>query len=319
MPRFHRCSRGFSLIELLVVIAIIGILIALLLPAVQTVREEARRTQCTSHLRQLGLALHNCHEAKGHFPHGTYNYIDSTFHTPPPYNDMQDRRCWMHDTLPYLEQGPLYERFDAFMETYYSALGFPELDKTIPTLMCPSDPVGPKLHTFWGGMTGQATQGFSGNLIVCAGNDYFNPGGLESSAKLNGLFFAVSKVRLADISDGTAVTAMCSELILSPDTTSHDIRGRYYNPAHSGVAFSTRIPPNTLVPDRINWCSDRPVPRAPCVWNGTNMFVSARSYHPGGVNLGMADGSVRFVSDYIDPITFKAIGSRNGHELSGKF
>ena len=312
---------AFTLIELLVVIAIIGILVALLLPAVQSARESARMMQCAANLKQLGVALHNCHEAKGHFPHGTYNYIDSTFYTPPPYNNMQDRRCWMHDTLPYLEQGPLYEKFDAYMDKPPScALGFPELDTAIPTLMCPSDPVSPKLHTFWGDF-GNETQGFSGNMVVCAGNDYFNRGGVENSAKLNGLFFAVSKVRMGDISDGTSNTAMSSELILTPDVTSHDIRGRYYNPAHSGVAFSTRIPPNTMVPDQFNWCPpwEDQIPRAPCTWTGTNIFVSARSYHPGGVNLGMADGSVRFITDHIDPVTFKAMGSRNGGELSGKF
>ena len=310
--------RGFTLIELLVVIAIIGILIGLLLPAVQAAREAARLAQCTSHIKQLCLALHSHHDAYGRFPHGTYNYIDSTFSTPPPYNNMQDRRCWMHDTLPYLEQGAFFERFDEYMDSHPSALGFPESRTMIPTLVCPSDPTSPKLHTFWGGLDGVLTQGFSGNLVVCAGSDYFNPGGLTSSARLDGLFFAVSKVRIADVSDGTSNTAMASELILSPDTDSHDIRGRYYNPAHSGVAFSTRIPPNTMVPDRINWCADHPVPQAPCVWAGDNMFVSPRSYHQGGVNLGMADGSVGFVSDLIDARIFRAYGSRNGGDLTGQ-
>ena len=309
--------RGFTLIELLVVIAIIGILIALLLPAVQAAREAARLAQCSSHIKQLCLALHGHHEAHGRFPHGNYNNQDSTLSTPPPYNNMQDRRCWMHDTLPFLEQTGLFETFDEYMRSHPSALGFPESRTAIPTLMCPSDSTSPKLHTFWGGLDGVPTQGFSGNLIVCAGSDYFNPGGLTSSAHLDGLFFAVSKVRIADISDGTSHTAMASELILSPDTDSHDIRGRYYNPAHGGVLFSTRIPPNTMVPDRFNWCADHPVPRAPCVWTGSNMFVSPRSYHQGGVNLGMADGSVRFVSDFIAAPIFRAYGSRNGGELTG--
>ena len=99
---------------------------------------------------------------KKHFPHGNYNYVDSTFHTPAPYNNMQDRRCWAHDLWPYIEQGPLYERFDKYMETHASALGFPESHTVIPTFMCVSDPVSPKLHTYWGGL-GTPTQGFSGN------------------------------------------------------------------------------------------------------------------------------------------------------------
>jgi prepilin-type processing-associated H-X9-DG protein len=188
--------------------------------------------------------------------------------------------------------------------------------------MCPSDGLSPKLHTFWGGL-GTDTQGFSGNFVANAGNDYFNPAttpdgrpqnSLDSSARLNGVFFAQSKVRIAQIEDGTTHTALISELILSPDTTSHDIRGRYYNPGHGGVLFSTRIPPNTLVPDRFNWCSDNPVPRAPCIWSASNMFVSARSYHPGGVNMAMADGAVRFVDQSVDAAAYAAAGSRNGQE-----
>jgi prepilin-type N-terminal cleavage/methylation domain-containing protein/prepilin-type processing-associated H-X9-DG protein len=314
---FRNDRRGFTLVELLVVIAIIGILIALLLPAVQAAREAARRTQCVNNIKQVCLGLHTFHDTHQHLPHGTYNYLDRHWGQPPPYNNMQNRRCWMHDTLPYLEQGPLYERFDEYMNSgVVSALWFPELHTVVPPLMCPSDPLSPKLHTFWGD-GGNETQGFSGNIVTCAGSDYFNDNGnLESSANRDGLFFAVSKVRIEDIKDGTTNTAMATEIILSPDVTDHDIRGRYYNPSHGGVLFSTRIPPNTMIPDRFNWCSSRPVRRAPCIWTGRNMFLSPRSYHPGGVNLGMADGSVHFLSDSVDPDAFEAAGSRDGGELA---
>ena len=311
-------TRGFTLVELLVVIAIIGILVALLLPAVQSAREAARRVECVNHMKQLCLALHDHHDTKRYLPHGNYNYIDSTFSTPPPYNNTQDRRCWMHYTLPYLEQDALFDRFEKHMRTGASALAFPESDAVIEVLLCPSDMHTVKRHTFWGGI-GTPTQGFSGNLIVCAGDDYFNSGGVVNSARLNGLFFAQSKVRMPEITDGASNTAMVSELILSPDTSSHDIRGRYYNPAHGGVLFSTRIPPNTMVPDRFNWCSSTPVKRAPCIWVGTNMFVSPRSYHKGGVNLGMADGSVKFLVDTVEQNVFKASGSRDGGETIGDF
>jgi prepilin-type N-terminal cleavage/methylation domain-containing protein/prepilin-type processing-associated H-X9-DG protein len=312
-----RHRKAFTLIELLVVIAIIAILIGLLLPAVQKVREAAARAKCTNNLKQLGIALHSHHDGRGHFPHATYNYIDSTFTTPAPYNNTQDRRCWAHDILPYLEQEPLYRRFETHMSTGASALAFTDLAAVIPTLMCPSDPNSPKLQTFWGGI-GTPTQGFSGNYVLSAGNDYFNNNSAATSASLNGMFFAQSKVRMTDVTDGTSNTTMASELILVPDIGSHDIRGRYYNPAHSGVVFSTRLPPNTLVPDVFNWCSSTPLKQAPCTWGGTFMFVLPRSYHTNGVNLAMGDGSVRFVPNSIDPVVFRAMGSRNGGEaISG--
>jgi prepilin-type processing-associated H-X9-DG protein len=300
-----------------VVIAIIAILVTLLLPAVQAARAAARRTQCINNMRQVGLAMINHHDTRGYFPHGNYNYVDSTFSTPPPYNDRQDRRCWMHDILPYMEEGSLFDRFHAYMETHPSALGFPDLGTVVESLMCPADPLSPKLHTFWGGLDGVPTQGFSGNFVACAGDDYFNPTGPASSAKRNGVFFAVSKVEISDIVDGASHTALVSEIILTPDTGSHDVRGRYYNPAHGGVLFSTRITPNTLVPDRFNWCSEDPLPKAPCVYTGTNMFLSTRSYHTGGVNLCQADGSVRFVADDVNALAYLALGSRNGQEVVG--
>lgn len=319
---------GFTLVELLVVIAIIAMLVTLLLPAVQSAREAARRTQCSNNVRQICLSMLNHHDTKGHFPHGNYNLIDATGDTPDPYNGKQDRRCWFHDTLPYIEESSLFDDFERHMDTGRSALAYGGLGTPVPTFMCSSDGLSPKLNTFWGGIGPDAehTQGFSGNYLANAGDDYFNPTGLlindkkvsplQASSKLNGISFAVSKVRIGQVTDGTSHTAMISELILSPDTTAHDIRGRYYNPAHGGVLFSTRIPPNTLVPDRFNWCSKAPLPRAPCISSGSNMFVSPRSYHPGGVTLGMADGAVRFVNNSVDPIAFKASGSRNGEEIN---
>ena len=111
--RRQRASRpAFTLVELLVVITIIAILVGLLLPAVQSARSSARRMQCKSRMRQIALALHHHHEAQGYFPHGTYNFIDGTHYTPPPYGTdtgignnhgpgphTQDRRCWMQDTM----------------------------------------------------------------------------------------------------------------------------------------------------------------------------------------------------------------------------
>ena len=308
--------QGFTLIELLVVIAIIAILIGLLLPAVQKIREAANRMKCSNNMKQVAIGLHNHHDTYGHLPHATYNYIDGTGTTPSPYNGKYDRRSWGHDILPFIEQDNIFKKLSAFLETGQSALGFPDMDTIHKTMMCPSDPVSPKVHTFWGGF-GTVNQGFSGNYVTCASSGYFNAGGAQNSAQLDGVMYALSKTTLTDIGDGTSNTAMVSELLLVTDTNSHDIRGRYYNPAHSGVSFSTRLPPNTPVADQFNWCANNPPPRAPCIWTGTNIFVSARSMHTGGVNMALCDGSVRFVRNSVNPITYKSLGSRNGGEVPG--
>lgn len=325
------CRRGFTLVELLVVIAIIGILVALLLPAVQKAREAARRTQCVNQLKQLGLAAMNFESSRKHFPHGTYNYVDAVNFTPAPYGTYdgassgsgphtQDRRSWFHDLLPHMEESALYDEFEEHMKTGASALGFAKSDSVVQTLICSSDPIGPKTETYYGGFGNAQTQGFSGNYVACSGSRYFNEvrsgkNALQASADNNGMFYAVSKVTDAKVADGMSKTLMFSELILVEDGDNNDIRGRYYNPTHGGVHFTTLEPPNTSVEDRFNWCHIDAPEEAPCIYTGTNMHVSARSYHTNIVNACYADGSVHTISDSVDVIAYNAMGSRNGEEV----
>ncbi len=307
--------RAFTLVELLVVIAIIGILIALLLPAVQAAREAARRTQCSNHLKQIALAMHNYHGPNQQFPIGQVIYID---HNGPVD---WDRWTWYVGILPYVEQQALAEIYAKHIAQgktgtadKHSYTNLPKKETPVATFVCPSDPVNPKTQN---GSTASNQQGFHGNYVGNAGNDYFNANGYDESDNLNGVFFPFSEVAISDIRDGTSNTLLLSELILVPDgavgSNQEDMRGRYHNAKHCGALFSTLFPPNTSQSDHINFCINTPL--APCEKSADNVVVSARSYHSGGATAALADGSVRFISDSISNVVYQSLGSRAGGEV----
>jgi prepilin-type processing-associated H-X9-DG protein len=185
--------------------------------------------------------------------------------------------------------------------------------------MCPSDPANPKIEN---GSSTTNQQGFHGNYMLNAGDGYFNAGGYANSASLNGLFYVLSRTAFRDIVDGTSTTLLASEIILVPDgavgSGQEDIKGRYHNVRHAGALFSTLYTPNTSQPDRHNYCLNK-VYRAPCTATGTDVVVSARSYHPGGVNAALADGSTRFLGDSTDLTVYRALGTRQGGDVVGRF
>ena len=302
-------------------IAIIAILIGLLLPAVQKVREAAARMKCQSNMKQVVLALHNHHDQNGVLPPGQYNNF---------YQDdvTQYRRgCWVHPTLPFMEQSALYQNFMASNTANGWMLLASKKDTLVPPLICPSDQASPKTqtrdtNTTTAGVTEQ--QGLHTNMVVCAGSTVFtSPGNLQ-----NGMFYVKSKHKITDAIDGSSNTAFVSEIILAPDNTSsspNDLRGRYSNSWYGNSWFSTAYPPNTTVPDVVGYqgnCTPGGagyVLQAPCTTAGNtaNPNLSARSYHTGGVNVAMGDGSVRFISNNINAATYNAMGSRNGGEPPG--
>jgi prepilin-type N-terminal cleavage/methylation domain-containing protein/prepilin-type processing-associated H-X9-DG protein len=299
---------GFTLIELLVVIAIIGVLIALLLPGVQKVREAANRMKCANSLKQIGLALHNYHDTYGMFPPGQFNGIRRQNH-----NGYMNRGGWWQMILPYCEQDNLYRALSAYANTeprpMYAALGFPGRRTVVSMFMCPSDRTNPK----------DDNQGFHGNYVVCAGSTAFNAPASPDGTNLNGMFYPFSTTRLADVTDGTTNTLMGGEVILVKDTSNtaagHDVRGRYYNNWQGNTLFSTMNPPNTPAADRGDYCLE--APRAPCTVSATNVIQYARSYHPGGANFLLADGSVRFIADNVHATTYRDLGTRGSGEVLG--
>jgi prepilin-type N-terminal cleavage/methylation domain-containing protein/prepilin-type processing-associated H-X9-DG protein len=336
---------AFTLIELLVVIAIIATLVGLLLAAVQRVREAAVRIRCMNNLKQLALALHSYHDTEEQFPQGSKNTMGD-WSTQYP-----DRSCWAQDIYPYLEQRNLSDELIAYL-TKGHALGgkyppnwdrrtfswnFPEDNVTLPVFMCPADPNRGKNNALVLTYGGFYTPGFHGNYVACAGSTVFNPAPYSDGSDLNGMFFAFSQVRIADVLDGTSTTLMVSEIVLVPDDPNRkdcgglgcpDYRGRYYDAKFGCAFFSTLASPNTNAADQTNCVSGY---RAPCLvtddfggsgrdLRGQNNLVQyARSLHAGGVNAAFADGHVVFLRNDINVPLYQALGTRAGSEPVGDY
>ena len=313
---------GFTLVELLVVIAIIGILIALLLPAVQAAREAARRSQCTNNLKQLGLAIHNYHDTHKFFPACVIAARLNALTTFP--GDMS----WMPLLLPYLEQRALHDQLAPYMVARRSSQ-FPSslMNTVISSLGCPSDPYHGKttaLHDQTDDPPWDYNDGFCGNYLLCNGSEQVTEGTDGNSFRMNGMFFYLSKINMASVVDGTSNTVMSAEICLVQEITPkghRDWRGRYYRADHLSSLFTTYLPPNTTSSDLCRTCQGSPASPyyAPCTASTPTQAIYARSRHPGGVNAGLADGSVRFVSATIDTQTWRGLGTREGRENIGDY
>ncbi len=302
MPRTLR--RGFTLIELLVVIAIIAVLIALLLPAVQQAREAARRTQCKNNMKQLGLALHNYHDINNTFPMGAYEGFQCG----------GTRMSYAPPLFPQMDQANLFNAMNAWLATNYpgtalwnwkpSATGANNASK-IPGLICPSDPNG--------GTNQYNTEGTRGNYLAVTGATDCH------TIPTTGAFGPSTSpiTRMRDFVDGLSNTIMLGEMVV-PAT--NDKRGGIFNACQSNSFISTRYPPNTTVPDNVQATVCANSVFTPCLDQvGGNLNASSRSMHTGGAHQLLGDGSVRFVSNNIDTLTFNYLGTRAGGEVVGDF
>jgi prepilin-type N-terminal cleavage/methylation domain-containing protein/prepilin-type processing-associated H-X9-DG protein len=327
----HR-SAAFTLIELLVVIAIIAVLIALLLPAVQAAREAARRTQCVNNLKQIGLGVINYESSIGSFPPGEKGCCWGT---------------WCVFVLPYIEQGQLYNAWNSYGSNvpsggaldsafrYVGAVNTTVTYTQVNAYSCPSDPntgqqrnsgvrYGNYVVNYGNADEGQSTSysvplpstnsitsaTFAGAPFGDMGSPNINDTGDDTR------FVSSPTTKIAAITDGLSNTLMASEEIIGVQP--NDFRGFTY--WGSGTSFTAVLPPNSTFPDVMSngGCSNV-APNPPCN-TGTNdatgiVYLGARSQHPGGVNATMCDGSVKFIKNTINIITWQALSTTRGSEV----
>jgi prepilin-type processing-associated H-X9-DG protein len=294
-----------------VVIAILGVLIGLLLPAVQKVREAAARTRCANNLKQLALGIHAYHDTHGYFPYGTSPWSEGR--RPAPAAGLNGRG-WTIEVLPFLEQGALYQALEVTRNQCFFAYGpdslaganlRPSVTTPLPLFRCPSDRTSdptmtsffqwdprPVAVTNYKGVIGDTRMG--GNASIHQGSP-----DCHRTTGCNGLFYRnvyQEKQRMANVLDGASNTLMLGE-----DLPRHNY--------HSALFYSNGEYSSCHAP--LNYKPDPPTPFD--WWN----VISFRSDHPQGANFARVDGSVRFVRPGVDPATYRAACTKAGGEAPG--
>lgn len=309
---------GFTLVELLVVIAIIGMLVGLLLPAVQQARAAARRMQCSNQMRQWVLAMQNYELAERSFPYGTvhgksagsYGKRQSDGSTYPIWpSSNQIRTTFVPMLWPYLEQSALYAMWDFKTASCFGT----SLEQTVPVYYCPDDRPG----AMW-------THGCvrsRGNYVVnwgygdhehrCLGPSKISENE-TSSTFLRAAFGTNRRTTAGEIRDGLSNTIFMSEILVSATDSEDDVRGDFLNDDCGCAQFMTVNTPNAGV-DTVQ-CINTTDP-APCQTDSSKVYASARSRHSGGVNAARGDGSVAFITNGVAIDVWRASGSIAGSEI----
>jgi prepilin-type N-terminal cleavage/methylation domain-containing protein len=316
---------GFTLVELLVVIAIIAVLIGLLLPAVQSAREAARRSSCQSNMKQVTLALLNYHDTRNKLPPAGVHNRDG--HGASPTSTSWGP-SWVPMVLPFMEQQSLHDQFDFSIQraANYGAV----VSTAIPSMRCPTDaaekPRWSNTSSFE--RTNYAANGGAGSPFATGDFDnHQHERGPMSMARAYG-------ARMADFADGTAKTILLAEIIAGE--ASGDVRGAWAYPVGAYISGGTRASSTSVNPrirlrpngnalddtrrDRPGFCSaGAQHPQLRCVSGGSDAAQTSRSWHPGGVQVGMGDGAVRFISENIDVTTWLNLLSIADGNLLGEF
>lgn len=287
----NRRVRGLTLIELLVAIAVIAILIALLLPAVQKARAAARRVQCRNHLKQIGLAIHNYHDALRTFPMATHWAPGGTLYSA------------LTAILPYQEQSPLYRQYD-FDAPSYGVFNEEVISQQVPVYLCPSMVLRRAVPAESCGERNRAP----GSYAVCTGTES-GFGKIHNGAIVP--HFA-GPTRFRDILDGTSNTFLAGELDYGLENFTWSSGPCEGEPKYGTVVWGIGHPGMSMATTVGVFNSDRLI-------NGFDEYQTFRSDHTGGVHFVMTDGAVRFVSEVIDDSLLDALATRAGGEVISKF